>query len=112
MVASGRVLAVAGQLGVDRVGRLVGADFPGQFEAALDNVVAVVQAADGDPRDIISMTLFVVDRAQYQAHRAELGQGWRLRLGQHYPAMTVVEVRGLLQDGALLEIAALAILPS
>jgi enamine deaminase RidA (YjgF/YER057c/UK114 family) len=98
--------------GVDRAGRLVGADFPGQFEAALDNVLAVVQAADGVPRDIISMTVFVVDRAQYQAHRAEQGQGWRLRLGQYYPAMTVVEVRGLLQDGALLEIAALAILPS
>ena len=112
MVASGRVLAVAGQLGVDRAGRLVGSDFSSQFEAALDNVLAVVQAAGGLSRDIISMTVFVVDRAQYQAHLAELGQGWRLRLGQHYPAMTVVEVRALLQDGALLEIAALAVLPS
>ena len=112
MVASGRLLAVAGQLGVDRAGGLVGADFPRQFEAALDNVLTVVQAAGGGPRDIISMTVFVVDRSRYQGHLAELGQAWRARLGRHYPAMTLVEVRALAQDGALLEIAALAVLPS
>jgi enamine deaminase RidA (YjgF/YER057c/UK114 family) len=110
MAASGRVLAVAGQLGVARDGRLVSNDFVRQFDQALSNVVEVVAAAGGTVRDLISLTVYVVDRLQYLGSLHELGLSWRLRAGHHFPAMTLVEVKGLVDGNALVEIQALAVL--
>jgi enamine deaminase RidA (YjgF/YER057c/UK114 family) len=110
MVASGRVLAVAGQLGVGRDGRLVSGDFVRQFEQALSNVVEVVATAGGTVEDIVSLTVYVVDRLQYLGSLQELGLSWRLRAGHHFPAMTLVEVKGLVEGEALVEIQALAVL--
>lgn len=112
MAASGRLLAVAGQIGTGADGRSVAREFPDQFAAALDNVVRVVRTAGGSATDIIAMTVFVVDRRLYQDARPALASLWRERLGAHYPAMTLVEVKGLLDDDALVEIQALAVLPS
>ncbi len=108
--ANGRILFVAGQTAADGSGRIVGADFPAQFDAALARTLAVVVAAGGRPEDVVRMTVFVADLDAYRAARPRLGELWRARLGRHYPAMTLVEVSRLL-DGALVEIEVTAVLP-
>jgi enamine deaminase RidA (YjgF/YER057c/UK114 family) len=110
MLAAGRVLAVAGQVGADRDGRLA-EGLVAQFEQALGNVVEVVGAAGGKVDDLVSMTIYVLDRAAYAAARPALGEVWRRRAGRHYPAIALVEVRGLVAEGALVELQALAVLP-
>jgi enamine deaminase RidA (YjgF/YER057c/UK114 family) len=111
MLASGRVLAVAGQVGAAPDGALVAGGLVAQFDRALQNVTEVVGAAGGRIEDVVSMTVYVVDGAAYQGARAALGEVWRRRAGHHYPAMTLVEVRGLATEGALVELQALAVLP-
>jgi enamine deaminase RidA (YjgF/YER057c/UK114 family) len=105
----GKIVAIAGQIGVDREGHLVSRDFLKQFEQALDNVVTIIRTAGGRAEDIISMTVYVLDRLQYLASTQELGVAWRLRAGHHFPAMTLVEVKGFLEPHALVEIQALAV---
>jgi enamine deaminase RidA (YjgF/YER057c/UK114 family) len=111
MLAAGRVLAVAGQIGAGPDGRLAAGDLVGQFDRALGNVAEVVGAAGGRMVDVVSMTIYVLDRAAYVAARPALGEVWRRRAGRHYPAMSLVEVRGLVTEGALVELQALAVLP-
>ena len=105
-----RVLFVAGQIGWDESHRLVGEDFVEQFARALRNVLAVVGEAGGAPGSVGRMTVYVTDRREYAARRAEIGERWRELMGRHYPAMTLVEVSGLLEDGAKVEIEATAVL--
>jgi len=105
-----RVLFVAGQIGWDEQQRLVSEDFAAQFERALRNVLEVVREAGGAPGSIGRMTVYVTDKREYLARRAELGAAWRELLGRHYPAMTLVEVKDLLEDGAKVEIEATAVL--
>ena len=110
VLAAGRVLALAGQVGAGPDGTLA----PGlvaQFDQALGNVAEVVGAAGGRMEDVVSMTVYVVDRAAYGSARAALGEVWRRRAGRHYPAMTLVEVKGLATEGALVELQAMAVLP-
>jgi enamine deaminase RidA (YjgF/YER057c/UK114 family) len=107
----GRLLAVAGQIGAGRDGRLVAGGLPGQLDQALANVVEVVGAAGGRFEHVVSMTIYVTDRAAYLRARPELGAVWRRRAGAHYPAMTLVEVSGLVEEGAVVEVQALAVLP-
>ena len=109
MVAAGRVLAVAGQIGAGPDGRLE-AGLVAQFDRALANVAEVVSAAGGRIEDVVSMTIYVIDRAAYEAARPALGEVWRRRAGRHYPAIARVEVLGLL-EGARVELQALAVLP-
>jgi enamine deaminase RidA (YjgF/YER057c/UK114 family) len=106
----GELLFVAGQIGWDAHGRLVAGGFAAQFAQALDNVLAVVRAAGGGPESVARLTIYVLDRAEYRACAAELGAAWRARFGRHYPAMALLEVRGLLEDGARLELEATALL--
>ncbi|HVU52922.1 MAG TPA: RidA family protein [Polyangia bacterium] len=110
MMAAGRILAVAGQVGADRDGELA-SGLVAQFDRALANVAEVVAAGGGRIEDVVSMTVYVLDRAAYLAARPALGEVWRRRAGRHYPAMTLVEVRGLVTEGALVEVQALAVLP-
>ena len=105
-----RVLFVAGQIGWDERQRLVSEDFVAQFDRALRNVLAVVAEAGGAPGSIGRMTVYVTDKREYLARRAEIGAAWREHLGRHYPAMTLVEVKALLEDGAKVEIEATAVL--
>jgi len=110
MLAQGRVLAVAGQVGAGPDGVLA----PGlvaQFDRAMGNVAEIVGAAGGRIEDVVSMTVYVLDRAAYEAERPALGEVWRRRAGRHYPAMTLVEVKGLATEGALVELQAMAVLP-
>jgi len=109
-IGRGRVLHVAGQIGWDDNAALVSPELAAQFVQALDNVVAVVRAAGGVPADIATMTAFVTDVAAYRAAAREIGAAWRARLGRQFPAMTLVEVRALVEPGALVEIQATAYL--
>ncbi|HXO20632.1 MAG TPA: RidA family protein [Thermoanaerobaculia bacterium] len=109
--AGGRLLFVAGQIAWDRDGRLVAGDFAGQFGRALENVVAVVRAAGGGPEHLARLTLYVTDRRDYQASLPAVGEAYRRVMGSHYPAMALLEVQGLLEPGAKVEIEATAVLP-
>ena len=109
----GRLLFVAGQIGL-APGAASGAvpGFAEQFGTALDKVLTVIRAAGGEPSDLARMTIFVTDLAAYRASLAALGQAWQARFGRHYPAMALVEVQGLVDRGALVEIEATAVIPA
>jgi enamine deaminase RidA (YjgF/YER057c/UK114 family) len=111
MAATGRVVAVAGQIGAGPDGRLVPGGLPAELDQALANVTAVLAAAGGGFEDVVSMTIYVRDRAAYIAARPALGEVWRRRAGRHYPAICLVEVSGLYDERALVEVQALAVLP-
>ena len=110
MKGSGEVLFVAGQIGWDGEGRMVSADFVAQFAQALDNVLAVVAAAGGTAASVARLVLYVTDKREYRSRQREVGEAWRRRMGKHFPAMALVEVRGLLEDDAKVELEAVALL--
>lgn len=112
MAARGELLSVAGMIGWDETEKLVSAEFLPQFEQALRNVVAVVEAAGGTASDLISLTIYVTDKRQYIAAGSELGKTYRAVIGKHYPTMALLQVADLLEPGALVEIAGLAVLGS
>ena len=109
--AGGRLLSIAGQIAWDGEQRLVAADFAGQFAQALANVVAVVRAAGGEPRHLASLTIYVTDKAEYLGALEAVGAAYRNLMGKHFPAMALVEVSGLLEPAARVEIQGLAVLP-
>ena len=104
----GRVLFLAGQVGWDEKGRIVSDAFEEQFDRALANLLDVVTAAGGRPDSIGKLTIFVLDVGEYARARAAIGERYRRRFGKHFPAMTLVEVRGLLEPGARVEIEGIA----
>ena len=110
MSATGRIVATAGQVGWNERSEIVGEAFPDQFDQALANVLAVVSEAGGTPESIARLTIYVVDKAEYLAAQKAVGEKYRARMGRHYPAMTLVEVRSLLEDGAKVEIVATAVI--
>jgi enamine deaminase RidA (YjgF/YER057c/UK114 family) len=101
-------LYVAGQVGWDADERMVSDDFAAQFDRALANVLAVVTEAGGDASSLTRLTIYVTSCDEYVAARARVGEKYRARMGRHYPAMTLVEVRALLESGAKVEIEATA----
>ncbi|MBI3271682.1 MAG: RidA family protein [Planctomycetes bacterium] len=109
--AGGRLLFIAGQVAWDEWHHLVGADFAGQFETTLRNVVAVVRAAGGRPEDVARLTIFVVDKQEYERDLRAIGDAYRRVMGKHFPAMSLVEVKALLEPGARVEIEGTAVLP-
>jgi len=111
IAAEGQLIFVAGQIGWTEDAQLVGSDFVAQVERALMNVVAVLAEAGGEPRHIVRMTWFVTDKADYVARQREIGEAYRRVIGRHFPAMTLVVVKDLLEDGAKVEIEATAVIP-
>ena len=105
-----RLLFIAGQIGWDEGQRLVSEDFVEQFDRALRNVLAVVLEAGGAPGGVARLVVYVTDKREYLARTAEIGERWRALMGRHYPAMALVEVKGLLEDGAKVEIEGIAVL--
>jgi enamine deaminase RidA (YjgF/YER057c/UK114 family) len=100
-----RLLFVAGQIAWDAEQRLVGrGDFAAQFRQALANVVAVVRAAGGEPEHLVRLTIYVTDKRAYLAGLKQVGAAYREVVGAHYPAMALVQVADLLEEGALVEI--------
>lgn len=112
VLAQGRVLYIAGQIGWDKDARIVSPDFATQFLQTLDNVIDVVRAAGGGTEHIVKLLAFVTDVEAYRAATTAIGEGWRGRMGKHYPAMSLVKVAGLLEPGALVEIEGVAVLPA
>ena len=111
VVDGGRLLFVAGQIGWDLERRIVSDDFADQFALALSNVLAVVREAGGEPSSIVKMLVFVTDKKEYTSKLKEVGSVYRQLMGKHYPAMSLVEVAGLVEDLAKVEIEAIAVLP-
>ncbi len=109
MLADNGVLFVAGQIGWDANGKLM-QGFVAQFRQALWNVRNIVEAAGGKPEQIGRLTWYVTDLEQYRAHVRDIGTAYREIMGRHFPAMAVVEVRGLVEKDALIEIEATAVL--
>ena len=112
MAARGELLAVAGQVGWDSSEQIVDEAFLPQFRQALANVRAVVEAAGGAVEHIISLTIYVTDRREYLADLPATGAAYREVMGKHFPAMALVEVAGLIEPGAKVEIQAQAVLPT
>ena len=103
-------LYVGGQIGWTAEQRFESHDFIGQMEQALRNIMDVVTAAGGEAEDITRLTWYVTDKAEYMARQSEVGAVYRTVLGRHFPAMTMVVVAGLVEDEALLEIEATAVI--
>lgn len=110
IAASGRLVFVAGQVGWDIAGNFAVALVP-QVRQALENVVAVLHAARAEPRHLVRMTWYVRDLEAYSGTRRQIGEVYRQVIGATYPAMTLVQVSGLLEDRALVEIEATAVVP-
>ncbi len=103
-------LFVGGQIGWNAGQRFERHDFVGQAEQALRNVLAVVEQAGGRACDITRLTWYVTDKKEYLACQRELGEAYRRVMGRHFPAMTMVVVAGLIEDAALVEIEATAVI--
>ncbi len=108
--AGGRMLFIAGQTARDGSGQVPAADFVSQFDRALGNVLAVVRQAGGEPGDIGRFTIYVTDMAQYRASLKPMGEVYRRRMGTHFPAMALMEVKSLVDRQAVVEIEATAVL--
>jgi enamine deaminase RidA (YjgF/YER057c/UK114 family) len=109
-VAAGRLVFVAGQVGWDpATGQFETDDFAAQVRRALENVRAVLLTAGAGPEHMTRMTWYVTDKREYLARLREVGQAYRDVMGRHFPAMTLVEVKALLEDRAQVEIEATAV---
>ena len=106
----GRVLFVAGQIGVDDEPHPAEPPLVAQFGEALRRTLRVVEDAGGEPKDIGRMTVYVTDIDLYRRSRKALGATWRSRMGAHYPAMALVEVKSLFDPRALVEIETTAVI--
>lgn len=111
IAASGRTAYLAGQVAFDGDGRLVGDSWVDQFDRALANLVAALEACGGQPQDLVWMQIFTPDVTAYRDARSELGPVYRRHLGRHYPPMGLYGVSELADVGALVEVTGIAVIP-
>ena len=109
--ASGRLIFTAGVIGWDAKERIVAPDLAGQFRQILLNTLAILAEDGAGPEHVVRMTWYVVDRDEYVASLAETGAIYRSLMGKHYPAMAVVQVAGLVEPAARIEIETIAVVP-
>jgi enamine deaminase RidA (YjgF/YER057c/UK114 family) len=110
MLSADGHLFVGGQIGWTADQKFEAHDFIGQMKQALRNIRDVVEAAGGVPEDIMRLTWYVTDKAEYLAAQAEVGRAYREVMGRHFPAMAMVVVAGLIEDEARVEIEATAVI--
>lgn len=110
MLTEDGTLYIGGQIGWTAQQVFEAHDFIGQMEQALCNIVSIVKAAGGDVSDITRLTWFVIDKHEYLAKQREVGEVYRRVLGRHFPTMSMLIVAGLVEDDALLEIEATAVI--
>lgn len=110
-VARGRVVFLAGQTAMDRSGAIVGETVVEQFELALTNLLTALRASGGEPSDLTSLTVYIVDMDDYRARAHDIGKVWRRLVGSTYPAMAGIGVQRLWDREALVEIQGFAALP-
>ncbi|MFL6566589.1 MAG: RidA family protein [Burkholderiales bacterium] len=111
IAANGTLVFVAGQIGWTGECKWESRDFAGQFRQALLNVISVLKEAQGRPEHIVRLTWYVLDKKEYLAALEDVGAAYRELMGRHYPTMAVVQVSGLVEDEARLEIEATAVVP-
>ena len=111
IAASGRLVFIAGQIGWTGQGKWEARDFAGQFKQTIRNILAVLAEANGKPEHIVRLTWYVLDRQEYLDSLKSVGEAYRELMGRHYPTMAVVQVSGLVEAKARLEIEATAVIP-
>jgi enamine deaminase RidA (YjgF/YER057c/UK114 family) len=110
IVASGRLVFIAGQVGWTGQGEWKEKSFAGQFRQTLQNILEVLAQAKGRPEHLVRLTWYVIDRDEYLASIKEVGAAYRELMGKHFPTMAVVQVSGLVERNARLEIEATAVI--
>jgi len=110
VVAQGRQVFIAGQVGWNAQGKFESDDFVAQVEQALKNILDVLAAAGCEPRHLVRLTWYVTDKAEYVARQREIGEAYRRTVGRHFPAMTLLVVAGLLEQRAKVEIEGTAVI--
>jgi enamine deaminase RidA (YjgF/YER057c/UK114 family) len=111
IAADGRMVFVSGMVGWDQEGRFQSTDFAGQVRQALQNIIAVLAEAGAQPSHIARMTWYVLDKEEYVQAYPEIGRHYRELIGNHYPAMTAVQIAGLVEPQARVEIEVTAVVP-
>jgi enamine deaminase RidA (YjgF/YER057c/UK114 family) len=111
VAAQGKLVFIAGQIGWNGQCEWVDRSFAGQFRQALNNILEVLKVAKGKPEHIVRLTWYVLDKKEYLASLQDVGAAYRDLMGRHYPTMAVVQVSGLVEDEARLEIEATAVIP-
>ena len=111
IAASGKQVFIAGQIGWTGEGKWEATDFAGQFRQTLKNTLEVLAQAGGKPEHIVRMTWYILDKKEYLGAIKEVGAAYRELIGRHYPTMAVVQVSGLVEDEAKLEIETTAVVP-
>lgn len=111
VAAKGRTIFASGMIGSDPQGKIVSANFSAQVRQALRNIVEVLAEAKAKPEHIVRMTWYLTDKKEYVAAYKEIGAIYREIIGNHYPAMTAVEVAALIDEQARVEIEVTAVLP-
>ncbi len=106
----GKTVFIAGQVAMDKGGRVVGkGDLVAQFRQVCENLKAIVSARGGQLNDVLKLTIYVLSKSDYKARARDIGLVYRDYFGRHYPAMTLVEVKGLYDDDCLIEIEGVAV---
>ena len=111
IAAKGNLVFIAGQIGWTGDCKWQARDFAGQFKQALKNILEILAQADGKPEHIVRLTWYVLDKQEYLDSLKGVGEAYRELMGKHYPTMAVVQVSGLVEDEARLEIEATAVVP-
>ena len=111
VAAKGSLVFLSGMVGWNAQQEFVARDFAGQVRQALLNIVEVLDQANAKPEHIARMTWYVIDKSEYRAAAREMGVIYREIMGKHYPAMTVLEVSGLVEEKARVEIEVTAMVP-
>lgn len=110
--AGGKLLFISGQIAWDEKQQIVSADFVEQFDRALANLMTVVGEAQAKPEHIVRLIIYVTNKLEYRERTREVGERYRKHLGKHFPAMVLVQVAGLLDDAAKVEIEGMALIPA
>jgi len=112
IACTGKLVFIAGQVGWTGDGKWQARDFAGQFRQTLKNIIEVLREANAKPEHIVRLTWYVLDKKEYLDSLGQVGLAYRELMGRHYPTMAVVQVSGLIEDQARLEIEATAVIPS
>jgi len=110
--AGGKLLFISGQIAWDEKQQIVSDDFVEQFDRALANVMTVVEEAQAKPEHIVRLIIYVTNKLEYRERTREVGERYRKHLGKYFPAMVLVEVAGLLDGAAKVEIEGMALIPA
>lgn len=111
ILARGRTIFTGGIVGWDEQERFAAPDLAGQFRQILLNTLAVLAEGGAGPEHIVRMTCYIIDRHAYLEQRPAIGEAWRALIGRHYPAMALVQVAGLIEPAAQIEIETTAVIP-